>query len=462
LPGLNGPAGLPTQLPGPVTSGEPEAKQPAAPADTAAPKGQATQPQAAQNPQSASQNQPSQLTPEMQQAMLLKRTHFGPWETVWVGAGFLLWFTEPTPAPGPLVTTGPPSTLGALGLPTTQTLFGNNRTNFGTTPGIWVEAGAWLDDCHQWGVGLAGFLLERQGQGATFTSDATGNPLLARPIISAIPNGPKSILISTPGNPAGILPAGNPQAGSISIAQNLQFAGWELNLLRNLAHRPGWDFQVLAGFRYLDLYENLNIAQTSTFLSGPALNPPVAPGTVQEIADRFTTRNQAYLGQVGAKVEWSRGPFFVDLWGKVGLGPNHERVRNLGSTTTMLPGGQTTFAQGGVLAVPGTAALIAANPGMPVGNFGTHPTNWFVIVPEVGVTGGVDVGPHLRLSAGYSFLYINSVARPGTEVNRTVNPALIPSSNVGISPSGIGQPSVVTKQDDFWVHGVRFMIELRF
>jgi hypothetical protein len=179
------------------------------------------------------------------------------------------------------------------------------------------------------------------------------------------------------------------------------------------------------------------------------------PGTVQEIADRFTTRNQAYLGQVGAQLEWSRGPFFVDLLGKVGLGPNHERVRNLGSTTTMVPGGPTTFAQGGVLAVPGT-------PLVPGGNFGTHTTNWFVIVPEVGVTGGVDVGSHLRLSAGYSFLYINSVARPGTQVNRLVNPVLVPSSNVGISPSGPGQPNVITKQDDFWVHGLRFMLEFRF
>src|SRR5262249_15523874 len=288
-------------------------------------------------------------------------------------AGFLLWFPENTPAPGPLVTTGPAATGAFLGQPTTQVLFGNNRTSFGATPGIWVEAGTWLDQWHQWGVALAGFLLERQGQGTTFASDATGNPLLARPLINAITNQPLNINVSTPGSPAGILPASNPVAGSIAIAQNLQFAGWELNLLRDLAHRPGWDFQVLAGFRYLDLYENLNIAQTSTFLPGPAPTPPPGtvptPGTVQAIADRFTTRNQPSLGQVGAQLEWSRGPFFVDLLGKVGMGPNHERVRNLGSTITMVPGGPTTFAQGGVLAVPGT-------PLVPGGNFGTHTTNW--------------------------------------------------------------------------------------
>jgi hypothetical protein len=452
-PGLGGPLGLPTHLPGPTAAGEQADKQPAAPAD-AAPKEQAAQPQAAQNPQGASQSNPSsQPTQDMQQAML-KRTHCGPCEMVWVGAGFLLWFPEPTPAPGPLVTTGPPGTGALPGLPTTQVLFGNRRTDFGTTPGIWVEAGTWLDQCHQWGVGLAGFILERQGQGVSFASDATGNPLLIRSINNIFGNVPGNLpIISSPGS----------QAGSIAIAQNLQFDGWELNILRNLEHRPGWDFQVLAGFRYLDLYENLNIGQTSIFLPGPPPLPGVPiPGTVQEISDRFTTRNQAYLGQVGAKVEWSRGPFFVDMWGKVGMGPNHERVRILGSTTTLVPGGPPTFAQGGILALPGTPAVIAANPGLPVGNFGTHTTNWFVVVPEIGLTGGVDVGPHLRLSAGYSFLYINSVARPGTEVNRTVNPALIPSSSAFGSPSGSGQPAFITKQDDFWVHGVRFVVQFRF
>ena len=36
-------------------------------------------------------------------------------------------------------------------------------------------------------------------------------------------------------------------------------------------------------------------------------------GTLTTIEDRFTTRNQAYLGQVGTKFEWWRGPFFLDV-----------------------------------------------------------------------------------------------------------------------------------------------------
>ena len=120
-------------------------------------------------------------------------------------------------------------------------------------------------------------------------------------------------------------------------------------------------------------------------------------GTNISVADRFTTRNQLYLGQIGGQVEWGRGPVYVSLQGKVGLGPNHERSRILGSTTVVTPAQAVTTNSGGLLAVPGTAAL-------PGGNFGRHTTNWFVIVPEVGIDIGVDVTRHLRLSAGYPLL----------------------------------------------------------
>ena len=462
-PSLNAAPATPSQPACPSCQGTTSGQQPGTPANTKAGQGQTTQGQTTQGQtgqkdpcsgQNTAQTNPNQAPSAEMQNALLKRTHYGPCENFWFGGGLLLWWTEPTPGTGPLVTTGGPSSQGILGIPGTQVLNQTHRTNFGTQPGIWLEAGAWLDKCHQWGIGAAGFLLERQGQGQAFTSDGTGAPLLAMPYTNAITGVPTSQLISTPGG----------RVGSIDISQNTQFAGWEVNLLRNLEHTPGWNFQVLAGFRYLDLYENLNIGQTSTLLqpipfgfrdgiNGPLVGLPA--GATQNIADRFTTRNQAYLGQVGAQVAWCRGPFFLELIGKVGMGPNHERVRILGSTTTLM-GGAPIISQGGLLAVPATPNLQAS------GNFGTHTTNWFVIVPEIGATLGMNVGQHVRVSAGYSFLYINSVARPGSQVNTTINPALVPSSPGYGSPSGPGQPHVLTKQDDFWVHGVRFMVELRF
>ena len=83
-------------------------------------------------------------------------------------------------------------------------------------------------------------------------------------------------------------------------------------------------------------------------------------------------------------------------------------------------------------------------------------------MPEVGLDVGLQVTDHLRLSAGYSFLYINNVIRPGNQVNLNVNPSLVPSATAFGSPSGAGQPSVLTKTEDFWAHGLRVMIEFRF
>ncbi len=397
------------------------------------------------------QQPPPQLSPEEQARLELGRTHRGPCERIFVRGGYLMWWMQDAPASGALVTTGPVGAGGVLGQPGTQALYGESPFNFGMHPGIWVDGGIWLGECRQWGVGLGGFILERQGLGAAFVSDAAGAPLLARPFQNAITNLPSSLTIAAPGV----------ASGAIAVTTDTRFAGGEANLLRNLAHTSYFDVRVLAGFRYLDLTDNLQVLTNSTLLADvPPQLTPNAPtrfptGTSISIADRFTTRNQLYLGQVGGQIEWGRGPFYVSLQGKVGLGPNHQRSRILGSTTVVTPDQTVTTTPGGLLAVPRTTAL-------PGGNFGRHTTNWFVIVPEVGIDIGVDVTRNLRLAVGYNFLYVNSVVRPGSQVNNVVNPNLVPSSLSFGSPSGPGQPTVLTGQDDFWVHGVRFMLELRF
>ncbi|MCI0457140.1 MAG: BBP7 family outer membrane beta-barrel protein [Gemmataceae bacterium] len=403
--------------------------------------GTAAQGQATQG-QSCGSEGGSQLSEEERQRAALRRHHSGPEDRIWVRGGFLLWWLQDAPAPGPLVTTGPAVSAGTLGNPDTTVLFGNDRFDFGDQPGVFLEGGVWLDECHHWGVSASAFLLERQSQGALFQSDGAGVPLLARPFTNAITTQESSLGVSVPGT----------AAGSIGITTNTQLWGAEANLIRSLQYTPEWDIQVLAGFRYLSLWDDLNIFHNQVLLQTTAGQPA---GLNQVVADRFTTRNQLYLGQVGGKIEWARGPVFVGLTGKVGLGPNHQRVRNLGSTTTTTPGVGSASFPGGLLAVPGT-------PVVPGGNQGVFTTNWFVVVPEVGVEVGLAITERLRVAAGYNFLFINNVARPGSQINRTINPALVPSSVAFGSPSGPGQPSPLTKQDDFWAHGVRVMLELRF
>ncbi|HKB41933.1 MAG TPA: BBP7 family outer membrane beta-barrel protein, partial [Gemmataceae bacterium] len=234
--------------------------------------------------------------------------------------------------------------------------------------------------------------------------------------------------------------------GSVGISADLRFWGAEANAYRNLVYTSCWEVTALAGFRYLDLMENLGVSSTSADL--------LLGGTTTTVPDRFTTRNQLYLGQVGAQATWTSGPVFVNFQGKVGLGPNGERVRILGSSIQTVPGFPTRFSQGGLLAVPATPAL----PGG--GNFGVHSSNFFVIVPEVGLDVGWQISERVRLSAGYSLLYINSVARPGSQVNPTINRALVPSDPVFGSASGPNQPAVSSKQETFFAHGALLNLEL--
>ena len=66
--------------------------------------------------------------------------------------------------------------------------------------------------------------------------------------------------------------------------------------------------------------------------------------------------------------------------------------------------------------------------------------------------------------AGYSFLYVNSVVRPGNQINRNINPT--PSvSWTGEPPAtlkGPAEPSFEFNSSSFWAHGINAGLTLRF
>src|SRR5262249_52828055 len=153
--------------------------------------------------------------------------------------------------------------------------------------------------------------------------------------IPGVTNGPIGVVITTPTGPV---------VGSIDISTKSQFGGAEVNLDRNLCHGDCWNVDFLFGFRFLDLEENLNVVSQSTAVNRSLLFGGVGlpVGSTVGVADRFFTRNQFYGGQLGARAEWWRGPFFVSALGKVALGPNHESVTIAGVTTATPPGGPTS------------------------------------------------------------------------------------------------------------------------
>jgi hypothetical protein len=139
----------------------------------------------------------------------------------------------------------------------------------------------------------------------------------------------------------------------------------------------------------------------------------------------------------------------VDGYGKLALGATHQ--------TLDINGGQT-FTNVATPIDPRPGGLLALS-----SNIGHFSRDRFAVVPEVGVNVGYNLTPNLRAYVGYNFLYWSSVARPGDQIDRVIDSALIPNFNIPPRPpTGQNRPAVLFKDTDYWAQGVTFGIELTF
>src|SRR4051812_27494095 len=99
----------------------------------------------------------------------------------------------------------------------------------------------------------------------------------------------------------------------------------------------------LAGFRYLDLRESINISSRSTFL---------ANGGVIEVNDEIRTRNQFYGGQVGidGRIGGCERGLGLQAMSKLALGGVRQAVTYNGSNSAQLPGFPADVQPGGLYA----------------------------------------------------------------------------------------------------------------
>jgi hypothetical protein len=207
---------------------------------------------------------------------------------------------------------------------------------------------------------------------------------------------------------------------------------------------------LLGGFRYLNLEESLNISQTSGVLSGGVgfyNGVPVPPGGFLGVSDGFDTQNNFYGGQLGAQVVGRWGPLALTALVKCALGTMDESAGVHGQTTLTQFGHSYTTAAG-VLALPTNS-----------GTFGHYQ---FAVVPEGRLTLSVQVTANLSVSAGYTFLYASDVLRPGPQIDRGVNPSLVPSSQQFGTISGPVRPAFQFHESDFWTQGLTAGLSISF
>lgn len=369
---------------------------------------------------------------------------------VWVNTAYNLWFAKAQPTNYPFVTTSAPNEGGQLGQPTTTVLHSRTDLGYGVFSGFKIDGGFFSDDSRRWGLYASGFLTEQKANTFNAASDATGQPLLARPFYD----------LSSPNPTSGVQLVSFPTyaAGSVSVYSRSQAYGAEGGPITNL-YRSSPDctsyacnINFLGGFRYLELDENLETASRSTLLNGATATfdgkQYSAPATI-EVRDQFTAQNSFYGGNLGLSTESRSGRWSTSVTGKIALGVMHERVTVNGSSAL------SDQARGVFSTVNG--GLFANST-----NIGTYKNDEFCVIPEVTASLAYNWTSWFSTSIGYNFIYVSRVARPGDQFSPAVNPTNIPTNQFYGFGSVIPGPNPLLTQSDYWLQGVNFAFNVRF
>src|SRR5262249_4245188 len=163
-------------------------------------------------------------------------------------------------------TTGPISspTPAVLGTNGTTVLAGGTPLDYHGFSGVRVEVGTWFDLHESLGCSVRGFVLEQKSASAAVGADITGARAVGGPFIDANTGEENVDFVTVPGR----------LAGGVVVESASRLWGIEADLLSNVltttvhgprTGRPIADLRLdlLGGFRFLDLVEDLNIHENS-------------------------------------------------------------------------------------------------------------------------------------------------------------------------------------------------------
>jgi hypothetical protein len=367
-----------------------------------------------------------------------------------------LWWVKGQVLP-PLVTTQPfiggAPAIGnsaVIGQPGTTVIFGGGPLDQTLWYGYRSRAGFWIDECYM--LGLEGsflFLPKHEG----FTAECGPGQVVSRPFFDTSTGAQNAELVCFPG----VL------CGSVTINTDTQIYGADVNLRRNLCCNSncntGYRIDGLIGFRYMGLYETVDITEDLTAIN----RPPVPAGTLISVNDNFRVTNDFYGGQFGLAGEYRAGWFFADFRGQLALGATIQHTYINGTTSFTPPGGATQTFTGGLLAQP---PAIQGTTQLPPSNIGAYQTTNFAVIPEVAVNIGVQPLPWLRLYTGYTFMYWSNVIRAGEQIPNSIDSRTLPPLPNLTAPGGpvtAGGTSLYQfHYNSLWMQGINFGTQIRF
>ena len=335
-------------------------------------------------------------------------------ERVWFAGDFYHSVGQGTLLP-PLVTTSANGT-GALNEPTTRIVFGGERALNRFRPGLRANAGLWLTDDYRFGID--GTIIYTGDVSSEFR--ATTNP--AGPVLS------RPVFLGNFGTQVGV-PVGAFAPGSISASAHSAVIGGDVNF------RYGWKtselgrLDVLVGYRYMNLRDNVDVSTRSEFAVNPIGGLTAAIGDFT-VSDHFRTLNQFHGGQIGlGGTHRLFGRLTLTTKATVAVGVNITDVSIDGRTTSIF--GTT---KGGL--------LTGEN------NIGNTRENYFSVMPEATAKLGWDFTDRVRLNAGYSFLFWTNVRRAADQIDTTIQ---FPN-----------RPAFLDDTTTYWLQGWTVGLDLRW
>jgi hypothetical protein len=350
-----------------------------------------------------------------------------PADRLSIDVDFLYWFLERMRVPA-LLTTGTPASGGVLGEIGTDTIYGDDRLDSRHDRYVGVRFGVdyWLNDDRTVGLNGSAFFLERDS--SNFTVKWNAIPLLARPYVDATDGSEKAFIIAGPSPGVGDL------TGAFNAYSRIELFGQDANVLYGLGRGECWKLDALAGFRFLQMRERLDLTGVSKVLPEES--------TLLSQTDHFDTFDKFFGVQAGLTGEAHRGPWFVE--GKVALsiGGDDQEIRTYGTTLYQTPQVRMTEDYG-VLVLPS--------------NRGTFERGAFDFVTETQINVGCDLTRHIRFRVGYSILTWLNPVRPGDQIT-PINLAQVAPG----APAFTGKPSVPFREDSFWAQGGNVGLEFRW
>ncbi|MFO1064508.1 MAG: BBP7 family outer membrane beta-barrel protein [Pirellulales bacterium] len=199
--------------------------------------------------------------------------------------------------------------------------------------------------------------------------------------------------------------------------------------------------ELIGGYTFLRMKDNLNIASTSRDLFTGNLIPD---NTVFRTVDNFSATNTFHGGHIGLESKINRRRVSLGTLAKVSIGNFTQTTSTTGSTTIAPPPGT----------VPG--APFAGGLYTQQSNIHNFTREKFGFIPELGVNGGFNLNSNIQLTAGYSFLYLSNVALAGNQVDRNIDFTQAQGGPLGTQPSG------AYRDGSTWYQGLNLGVNMTY